>query len=73
LGYGFAALYRRGHLLVPGAFALLCLAGTYHGIYNLLVSSDDAWRAAGFAMPLVTSVAILLVVLWKGNSLRLDS
>jgi RsiW-degrading membrane proteinase PrsW (M82 family) len=73
LGYGFAALYRRGRLLVPGAFALLCLACTYHGIYNLLVSSDDAWRAAGFAMPLVTAVAILLVVLWKGNSLRLDS
>jgi RsiW-degrading membrane proteinase PrsW (M82 family) len=72
LGYGFAALYRRGRLAVPGAFALLCLSATYHGIYNLLVAETGAWRTVGYILPLATAGVILFVLLWNGNRLRAE-
>jgi RsiW-degrading membrane proteinase PrsW (M82 family) len=70
LGYGYAALHKRGRLVVPGAFALLCLSATYHGIYNLLVMAGGAWQTAGYILPLLTAGVILFFVLLKGNGFR---
>jgi RsiW-degrading membrane proteinase PrsW (M82 family) len=71
LGFGYAALYKRGRLVVPGVFALLCLSTTYHSIYNLLVTAGGAWQTVGYILPLVTAGIILFLILWKGNRLPL--
>jgi len=60
LGYGLALTCRRGRLAVPCAFALLCATSTFHAIYNLLVAAEDAWRAVGYIMPVITAVAVMI-------------
>lgn len=61
LGYGLALIYRRGRMIMPGAFALLCAASTFHSIYNLLAAAEGAWRAAGCILP-VAGAALTLAV-----------
>ncbi|MDR0424348.1 MAG: PrsW family intramembrane metalloprotease [Clostridiales Family XIII bacterium] len=67
LGYGLAFVYRRGRMAFPGAFALLCVASTFHGIYNLLVAGEGGLRTAGYIMPLIVVAAILFVI---GNGMH---
>lgn len=69
LGYGLAMVYRRGRLAFPGSFALLCVASTYHGIYNLLVVEEGVLRTAGYIMPIITAAAILCAIIWRGGAL----
>jgi RsiW-degrading membrane proteinase PrsW (M82 family) len=73
IGYGYAALYQRGRLVVPGVFALLCLSTTYHGIYNLLVAASGLWQTIGYILPLVTAGIILFFIFRSGNRLRLET
>lgn len=69
LGYGLAFVYRRGRMAYPGAFALLCVTSTYHGIYNLLIAGMGGLRTVGYIMPLVTAAIILFAVMWRGGDL----
>ena len=64
LGLGLAAIYGRGRLVVPGAFALLCASSTFHAIYNFLTSFDGGIRLVGFALPAVTAAGVLL---WRNR------
>jgi len=68
-GYGLALVYRRGRMAYPGAFALLCVTSTFHGIYNLLVAGSGWVRTAGYIMPLITAAAILIAVMRRGGVL----
>lgn len=64
LGYGLAFVYGRKYFAFAGSFAFLCMALTYHAIFNLLVSADGGLRIAGYILPEATAAA-LLFVLWK--------
>ena len=44
---------------------LLCLAITYHAIYNLLVNVGGAWQIAAYVIPLFTAVIFRLGVKTK--------
>ncbi|MDR1439166.1 MAG: PrsW family intramembrane metalloprotease [Clostridiales bacterium] len=62
LGQGLAFVMGRRHLAAAGAFGMLCATATYHAIYNLLVSVPGAAQAAGYAMPVATAAALLLIL-----------
>jgi len=64
LGYGLVLMYRHRRMAIPGAFALLCVTSTFHGIYNLLVSGNGAIQTVGYFMPLITAAVILLFIVW---------
>jgi len=61
LGYGLTFIYKRERVAFTGSFAVLCAATTFHGIYNLLVSSSGLWLMAGYALPLLTAATLLIV------------
>lgn len=66
LGYALAFIYGQERMAFTGSFAALCAATTFHASYNLLVSADGLWRVAGYALPIITAVALLAVrLLWK--------
>jgi len=60
IGNGLALIHGRGSLSAPATFALLCASSTFHGIYNLLVASQGAWRTAGYLLPLIAAAALLV-------------
>ena len=57
IGFGISFIRKKRKLFYCGTFALLALAGIYHGIYNLLVQSD--YKYLGFAIPVVTYSFVL--------------
>ena len=61
VGFGLTRAWSNPWLRAAGTFGLLCLAMTYHGIFNLLVAAGDPARMAAVAMPLVTLVPLLVV------------
>ncbi|MDL2238294.1 PrsW family intramembrane metalloprotease [Christensenellaceae bacterium OttesenSCG-928-K19] len=62
LGYGLAFVHGRKHFAFAGSFAFLCMAITYHAIYNLLVSADSGVRIAGYILPVATAAVLLLIL-----------
>ena len=52
VGVGISFVKKKRKLFVIGTFALLSIAITYHGIYNMLVQSD--YQAVGFFLPIIT-------------------
>ena len=61
VGFGLTRAWKHPWLRAAGTFGLLCLAMTYHGVFNLLVAAGDPARIAAIAMPLVTLTALLAV------------
>ena len=60
LGYGLSMAYGHRRMVMPVSFALLCASSTYHAIYNFLTATRGAFQTAGYIMPVVTAVGILL-------------
>lgn len=58
VGYGISYIRKKRKLFWAGTFALLSVAITYHGVYNVLVQSD--FRMAGILLPIITYVPIIL-------------
>lgn len=58
IGYGLSFVKKRKKLFYCGTFALLSLAGIYHGIFNMLVQSD--YKYFGFVLPAVSYAGILI-------------
>ena len=56
IGIGLSIVKRQTKLLLPGIFALLAMAATYHAIYNSLVQTDLKYW--GFVLPLITYIAL---------------
>lgn len=61
VGYGLTRAWRHAWLRAAGTFGLLCLASTYHGIFNLLVAAGGAARVSAVVLPLATLVPLLVV------------
>ena len=58
VGYGISYIKKRKKLFWSGTFALLSVAITYHGLYNMLVQSD--YRMVGILLPAITYIPITL-------------
>ena len=61
ISLGLVHLWDRLWLRAAGTVALLCVAVTYHGVFNVLVSQIGAPMIIGFMIPLVTTVAIIFL------------
>lgn len=60
VGYGISYVRKKRKLFWPGTFALLSVAITYHGVYNVLVQSQ--FRMAGILLPIITYLPIILFI-----------
>ena len=61
VGFGLTRAWKHPWLRAAGTFGLLCLASTYHGIFNLLVAAGGSTTAFAVALPLATLVPLLVV------------
>ena len=61
VGYGLMRAWDYPWLRAAGTFGLLCLASTYHGIFNLLVAAGDVARIFAIILPITTLILILIV------------
>ena len=59
VGYGICFVRKKRKLFICGTFALLSLASTYHGIFNMLVQSE--YNYLGYILPAVTYIPVLLL------------
>ena len=57
---GIYRLWDKEWLRAVGTLALLAVAITYHGIYNIMVSQTGAAAYIGYIVPLLTAVLILV-------------
>lgn len=57
IGIGLSYIASRRKFILPGVFALLTMAATYHAIFNSMVQSD--LKYFGFIMPLITYIIIM--------------
>lgn len=55
VGYGLLYVWKRPWLKVAGTFGLLCIAITFHAIFNLLLSVGGAARTGGLVIPVLTA------------------
>lgn len=60
VGYGISYIRKRRKLFWSGTFALLSVAITYHGVYNVLVQSD--YRMVGILLPIITYIPIIMFI-----------
>lgn len=65
VGLGLHFVHQKKKLFIPGTFALLVTAITYHSIYNMLVQSE--WRYCGFLLPLATFAVLIGFMLRAGR------
>lgn len=66
VGYGLSFVNKQKKIALPGIFAVLCAAITYHAIYNMLTGTSDWHRLVGFVLPVLT--ALILVggrMIWR--------
>ncbi len=61
IAFGLLHLWDRLWLRAAGTVALLCVAVTYHGVFNVLVSQTGIPMIIGFMIPLVTTAGLSLL------------
>ena len=64
VGFGLTRAWKHPWLRAAGTFGLLCLASTYHGIFNLLLSAGGVAQVVGLSIPIITCL-----LLFTSNSL----
>ncbi len=62
VGYGMSFVKKRKKLFYCGTFSLLMMAIIYHGIFNMLVQSEDL-KYFGFILPLATYIPIVIALI----------
>lgn len=63
VGYGLLYVWKYPWLKIAGTFGLLCVAITYHAVYNLLLSAGGALQTAAYLTPVAT--ILLGILFWK--------
>lgn len=69
MAIGLLYLWERYWIRAAGMFALLSMAITYHSIYNMMVSQSGAVAAAGYLIPVLT---VLILLIFKSDIIRVD-
>ena len=59
VGYGMSFVKKKKKLFYCGTFSLLMMAVIYHGIFNMLVQSEDL-KYFGFVLPMATYIPIII-------------
>ena len=61
VGYGLFYVWREPWLKFAGTLGLLCTAITFHAIFNMLVSMTGAIQIFGYALPVLSIIAFVLL------------
>ena len=69
VGYGMSFVKKRKKLFYCGTFALLMMAIIYHGIFNMLVQSEDL-KYFGFVLPLATYIPVVIALVKRIRNKR---
>ena len=64
VGFGMSFVKKKKKLFYCGTFALLMLAIIYHGIFNMLVQSENL-KYFGFVLPLATYIPVVVALIKK--------
>ena len=70
VGYGLLFVWKNRWLKTGGTVGLLCLAITYHAIYNLLLSAGGWMQTAAYVIPVATAL-LVQAGRWRLEHLRL--
>ncbi len=62
VGFGMSFVKKKKKLFYCGTFALLMLAIIYHGIFNMLVQSENL-KYLGFVLPIATYMPVVVVLI----------
>ena len=65
VGYGMSFVKKRKKLFYCGTFALLLMAIIYHGIFNMLVQSENWLKYFGFILPLATYIPVVIALVFR--------
>ncbi len=68
---GLLHLWKSDWLRIAGTIALIAVAISYHGIYNILVSQDGIPAVIGYIIPLITFLSSLIVRSSLGETRKL--
>ena len=71
VGYGMGFVRKKRKLFVPGTFSLLALAIIYHGLFNMLVQSENL-QYVGFFMPAVTYIPLVVFIIFFFKNKRAE-
>ena len=71
VGYGMGFVRKKRKLFVPGTFSLLALAIIYHGLFNMLVQSENL-QYVGFFMPAVTYIPLVIFIIFFFKNKRAE-
>lgn len=63
-GFGISYVFRHSWLKLTGTVGILGFCSGFHAIYNLLITADGAWKAAGCVFP-----SLLIVCLFFARKL----
>ena len=58
VGYGLVYVWPQGWLRVAGTAGLLCVAITFHAIYNLLIAYGSTVQYVAYALPIFTVITL---------------
>ena len=61
IGYGLRVFRRPAALKASGIFALLCVAITFHAMFNMLMKTDGLIKQFGYAVPIVSCFVLFLL------------
>ncbi len=61
IGYGLRVFRRPAALKAAGIFGLLCVAITFHAIFNMLMKTDSVIKQFGYSVPIVSCIILLLL------------
>ena len=64
VGYGMSFVKKRKKLFYCGTFSLLMMAIIYHGIFNMLVQSEEM-KYFGFLLPLATYIPVVIAIIYR--------
>ena len=68
-GFGISYVFRSRWLALTGTAGIFGACTGFHGIYNLLITADGVWKAAGYLFP---SVLIVCLFIAKVNLSKLN-
>ena len=60
-GYGISLVFRRRWLALTGTVGVLGACTGFHGVYNLLITAEGAWRMAGYLFPALLIVCLFVL------------
>lgn len=61
IGYGLRVFRRPAALKASGIFALLCVAITFHAMFNMIMKTEGLIKQFGYAVPIVSCLILFLL------------